>query len=148
MTAPVPKKRAETAVVAIIVDRRKRVLLTRRTRQPMAGMWHMAGGAVEFGETLEAALKRELDEELGIAVTIKDPLPAAVASTVYPSVDRHVVALYYRADIASGVPRALDGSADAVGWFNVRLVRTLCAKGLLLDSCRSALERALGWKLL
>ena len=147
MTPAIPKKRAEAAVVAIIVDQKQRVLLTRRTRQPMAGMWHMAGGGIEFGETQEEALRRELMEELGIGVMILDALPVAVCSTLYADADRHVVALYFRAAIAEGAPRALDAT-DAVGWFDQRLVRTLQAKGLLLDSCRSALDRALGWKLL
>ncbi|MEY4744729.1 MAG: hypothetical protein RL272_674 [Candidatus Parcubacteria bacterium] len=147
MNAHAGKKRAEAAVVGIIVDRKRRVLLTRRTRAPMAGMWHMPGGAIEFGETTEQALRRELKEELGVEAALADRLPVALCSTVYPEADRHVVALYFRTAIVRGVPRALDGS-DAVGWFAEAAVRRMQARGLLLDSCRSALEHALGWKLL
>lgn len=141
------KKRAEAAVVGIIVDGKGRVLLTRRTRAPMIGIWHMPGGAIEFGETTEQALVRELKEELGVEAALVGRLPVALCSTLYPDVDRHVVALYFRARITDGSPRALDGS-DAVGWFAEAAVRRMQAKGLLLDSCRHALEHALGWKLL
>src|SRR5512142_214969 len=139
MTAQKTKKRAEAAVVGIITDGRGWVLLTRRTRAPMIGIWHMPGGAIEFGETTEEALKRELREELGVETELAGRLPVALCSTLYPDVDRHVVALYFRARIIDGVPRALDGS-DAFGWFSETLVRRLQAKGLLLDSCRHALE--------
>ncbi|HSD12956.1 MAG TPA: NUDIX domain-containing protein [Patescibacteria group bacterium] len=147
MSAQKTKKRAEAAVVGIIVDGKGRVLLTRRTRAPMIGIWHMPGGAIEFGETTEEALKRELKEELGVETELIGRLPVALCSTLYPDVDRHVVALYFRVRITEGEPRALDGS-DAVGWFSETLVRQAQAKGLLLDSCRHALEHALGWKLL
>ena len=147
MTSAISKKMAEAAVVAIILDKKKRVLLARRTRPPMAGMWHMAGGGIEFSETPEQALRRELAEEIGVHIEIVDALPVHVGSTLYPDVDRHVVALYYRATIVEGAPRALDAT-DAIAWCGEGLVRTIQAKGLLLDSCRSALEHALGWKLL
>ncbi len=147
MTERKTKKRAEAAVVGIITDGRGRVLLTRRTRAPMIGIWHMPGGAIEFGETTEEALRRELKEELGVETELLGRLPVAICSTLYPDVDRHVVALYFRVRITDGMPRALDG-ADAMGWFSQTLARRAHAKGVLLDSCRHALEHALGWKLL
>lgn len=146
METKVPKKRAEAAVVGIITDG-DRVLLGRRTRAPMIGIWHMPGGGVEFGETLEQALVRELREELGIEAAVVGRLPVAICSTLYPDVDRHVVSLYFRARIASGVPRPLDAT-DGVDWFTEGETRELLARGLLLDSCRQALEHALGWRLL
>lgn len=147
MPTKIPKKRAEAAVVAIITDAKGRVLLTRRTREPMAGMWHMAGGAIDHGETTEEALVRELKEEIRVTARLTSPLPVALCSTVYPSVERHVVALYFRAEIVSGRPRAGDAT-DAVAWCDQRRTRQLVAEGKLLDSCRRALEHALGWKLL
>ncbi|HTM67790.1 MAG TPA: DUF4916 domain-containing protein [Candidatus Binatia bacterium] len=146
MEKKTPKKRAEAAVVGIITDRKGRVLLTRRTREPMAGMWHMAGGAVDYGETLEEALVRELREEIGVEATVLSRLPIAICSTVYPSVERHVIALYFRVSI-KGKPEPKDAT-DAVAWLPQAQVRELYAAGKLLDSCRSALEHALGWKLL
>ncbi|MGN6512152.1 MAG: Nudix family hydrolase [Lysobacteraceae bacterium] len=66
------------AVVAgVIRDPRGRILLARRTEgRDLAGLWEFPGGKVELGETPEAALVRELREELGIEVEAGSPLIA------------------------------------------------------------------------
>ena len=52
-----------------LIDADGRVLLAKRPAgRPLAGLWEFPGGKVEAGETPEAALVRELDEELGITV--------------------------------------------------------------------------------
>ena len=47
-----------------------RVVLIRRARPPLMGEWSIPGGAVEVGEHLEAAVRRELREETGLAVSV------------------------------------------------------------------------------
>jgi 8-oxo-dGTP diphosphatase len=47
-----------------------RVLLVRRGREPLKGEWSLPGGAVELGETLRAAIAREVCEETGLAVEV------------------------------------------------------------------------------
>ncbi|MCF7222051.1 Nudix family hydrolase [Marilutibacter chinensis] len=62
-------------VAGVIRDARGRVLLTRRTEgRDLAGLWEFPGGKREPGESPEAALVRELEEELGIHVRIGAPL--------------------------------------------------------------------------
>src|ERR1700722_5566793 len=52
---------------AVLIDKDNRVLLAQRPEgKKMAGLWEFPGGKVQDGETCEAALVRELDEELGI----------------------------------------------------------------------------------
>jgi NAD+ diphosphatase len=55
------------AAVAVI-RRGRRILLTRRAAEPYAGTWDLPGGFIEAGERPDQALRRELREELGLAV--------------------------------------------------------------------------------
>ena len=58
-----------TVVAAALIDPERRVLLQRRAPgRAMAGLWEFPGGKVESGELPEAALAREIEEELGISV--------------------------------------------------------------------------------
>lgn len=69
---------------AALVDAEGRVLLARRPEgKPLAGLWEFPGGKVAEGETPEAALIRELKEELGIDVATACLAPFAFASHAY-----------------------------------------------------------------
>jgi 8-oxo-dGTP diphosphatase len=68
-----------------LVDADGRVLLAKRPLgKPLAGLWEFPGGKVEPGETPEAALIRELKEELDIDVAAKCLAPLSFASHSYP----------------------------------------------------------------
>ena len=68
-----------------LVDADGRVLLAKRPPgKPLAGLWEFPGGKVEPGETPEAALIRELKEELDIDVAAKCLAPLSFASHGYP----------------------------------------------------------------
>lgn len=56
-------------VVGVTVDQAERVLITRRSaQQSYAGLWEFPGGKVEANESLEAALSREMQEEVGLQI--------------------------------------------------------------------------------
>jgi len=71
-------------VAAALVDVDGRVLICRRPEgKQLAGLWEFPGGKVEPGETPEAALIRELHEELGIEVSAACLAPFTFASHAY-----------------------------------------------------------------
>ena len=64
-----PSTRPQLAVSAAIF-RDGKVLLVRRARSPGKGFYSLPGGRVEFGESLQVALAREVDEETGLRIDI------------------------------------------------------------------------------
>src|SRR5688572_2786272 len=75
-----------TVVAAALVDGDRRVLLQQRAPgRAMAGLWEFPGGKVEPGERPEAALIRELNEELGIEVSEACLAPFVFTSHAYES---------------------------------------------------------------
>jgi 8-oxo-dGTP diphosphatase len=101
-----------TVVAAALVDGEGRVLLQRRpVGGAMAGLWEFPGGKVEQGELPEAALARELDEELGISVAAAALIPACFASA--PVGERHMILLLYLCRDWEGEPQPIHASALA-----------------------------------
>ena len=95
------------AAVAL-VDADGRVLLARRPAgKSMAGLWEFPGGKVDPDETPEAALIRELSEELGIDVAASCLAPLTFASHSYP--DFHLLMPLYVCRKWSGTPAAREG---------------------------------------
>lgn len=71
-------------VACALVDADRRVLIAQRPAgKAMAGLWEFPGGKIEAGETPEAALIRELEEELGIATQAACLAPVSFASHSY-----------------------------------------------------------------
>ena len=102
-----------TVVAAALVDSQRRILLQQRAAgRAMAGLWEFPGGKMESGELPEAALIRELAEELGIHVAAEDLAPACFASA--PVGESHMILLLYVCRRWTGEPRPLD--ADALKW--------------------------------
>lgn len=99
-----------TVVAAALIDESGRILLQQRAPgRAMAGLWEFPGGKVEDGELPEAALARELEEELGIRVDSAHLTAACFASA--PVGGRHMILLLYLCRQWRGEPRPLDASA-------------------------------------
>jgi 8-oxo-dGTP diphosphatase len=96
-------------VAAALVVADGRVLLQQRAPdRSMAGLWEFPGGKVEKGELPEAALARELLEELGIETEHASLVPTAFASAGLG--DRHMLLLLYICREWRGDPQPLDAS--------------------------------------
>ena len=97
-------------VAGVITDARGRILLARRTEgRDLAGLWEFPGGKREPGETPEAALARELLEELGIDAAV-GPRVIAVPHR-YPH--KRLLLDVRRVSTWKGTPKGLDGQALA-----------------------------------
>lgn len=95
-----------------------RLLAARRTAPPQfAGMWEFPGGKVEPGEAPEAALHRELQEELGIGVRLGAELQAPNGAG-WPLNERASMRVWF-AEIAEGEPRPLEDH-DELRWISLR----------------------------
>lgn len=64
----------QTVVAAVIVQDGRVFCAKRPMNKILGGLWEFPGGKVEPGESLEEALIREIDEELGITITVERPL--------------------------------------------------------------------------
>ncbi|MFP4326904.1 MAG: 8-oxo-dGTP diphosphatase MutT [Paracoccaceae bacterium] len=101
------KKVVLVSAVAL-VDRDGRVLLAQRPEgKPMAGLWEFPGGKVEPGETPEAALVRELHEELGIETWNSCLAPLTFASHGYA--EFHLLMPLFICRKWQGIPQAHEG---------------------------------------
>ena len=95
-----------SAVALIDVD--GRVLLAQRPPgKSMAGLWEFPGGKIEQGETPEAALIRELEEELGIDTWASCLAPLTFASHSYD--DFHLMMPLFACRKWNGTPRPKEG---------------------------------------
>lgn len=113
-----PSHTRRAAADAVLFDERGRVLLQRRAD---FNVWGLPGGAVEVGETLECAVRREVKEETGFDVEVirltgvySNPEQTTVR---YPSGDVvHYVSLVFECRVVGGSPRT-DAESTAQAWF-------------------------------
>ena len=105
--------------VGVVVWKDNAVLLIQRGKPPRAGTWSLPGGRQELGETTREAGVREVREETGLEVEIKDLID--VVDTIHRDDEGHVHMQYtlvdYRAEWVSGEPEAGTDAADA-RWVN------------------------------
>lgn len=100
-----------------VVVREGAVLLVKRAAEPLRGRWSLPGGAVELGETLEAAVARELKEETGLTVRVLGLVEAFDRITRDPDgrARYHYVLLDFLCEPLEGNPVA-GSDVDAVAW--------------------------------
>lgn len=107
-------------VDAIIVDADNRVLLIQRSAQSKShpSTWGLIGGWMDWGETAEEAVKREVFEEIGVTVRV-DAFVGRYYSTKPGDVsNRTRVALPHRCTIVEGEPSVhQEEEVQAVQWF-------------------------------
>lgn len=103
------------SAAAIILDPEGRALFLRRSREPARGKLALPGGFIDFGETAETALRREIKEEAGIEVDAIQFLCSQTNDYHYKEVTYPVVDLFFVAKAKSTQAAALDG-VESVCW--------------------------------
>ena len=102
------KKRPHYQVAAGVISKGRQLLIAQRPSDGMlGGLWEFPGGKQEQGETLEACLRREVEEELAIEIDVGSHLLSVDHGFTHFSITLHVFAAIWR----QGTPQAI-GCAD------------------------------------
>jgi mutator protein MutT len=97
--------------VAVISNQQQKILIDRRKATgEMGGLWEFPGGKIEAGETIEACIKREVREELGIEILVGDRL-----TTITHNYKTFKVTLYvHDCQYLKGVPQPIE--CEEIQW--------------------------------
>ena len=133
-------ERPVLAVGAVVVDR-GRALLVKRAQEPAKGAWSIPGGKVEYGETLQDAVRREIKEETGLDIEVGRRLRILQRMFRDDSgrMKYHYVLVDYRAVPVGGMLSASSDAAD-VRYFADSELAGLGLADITLRVVRSALH--------
>lgn len=129
------------AAAACVFDTRGRLLLIRRAKEPSAGKLGVPGGFIDFGESAEDGVRREVREEVGIEIEQLHFLVSFPNSYLYRQVTYPVVDLYFT---ARAVNPETARPLDAVVGIEWRLPRDVPEEEMAFDSMRVALAALRG----
>ncbi|MBI2601206.1 NUDIX domain-containing protein [Candidatus Daviesbacteria bacterium] len=120
--------------VDLVIKDSTGLLLTLRDIEPRKGFWHLPGGTVLYGESLESAVERIAKEELGIDVNIQKFL-GSIEFLNNPKIAEHAVSLVY---LVKPVTKdiMLNHQASKFDFFKLLPKNTVAEhKNFLLASC-------------
>lgn len=125
---------------AIIENEKGEILLVKRARDPKEGLWDVPGGFVKPGESAEEAVRREIGEELGVEIQIRDFVGAFTHEDYeFEGVNQPILGLFVSAIIESGTLKASDDASE----FQFFAKDSIPLKELAFDDGRQALEEYL-----
>ena len=105
------------ATVGAIIDKDGKILLTKRNNEPFKDYWCIPGGHIDFGETPEQAIKREVKEET--CLIVKSLKFSGYYSEIYKEINWHAVALIFICE-TKGIIKIDPKEVKAYKWFDKR----------------------------
>lgn len=111
---------------AVILNKDEKIFLAKRGRKAKneKGKWECPGGSLEFGESFENALIREMKEEFNIDIEIIDQL--ATFNHIIPEEKQHWAALAFICRIKNGTPKILEPKkCEEIGWFSIKEMKKM-----------------------
>lgn len=144
-------KRTIVGVLGLPINSAKQILLTQRhapDKKEWHNKWQLAGGALDYGETTEECLMREIWEELRVKPTILYPHPVVKTRIWYADeqetkMNAHIVLLTYIIDIGNQIPDLTqdpDWETSDWGWYSLKETRKLDSLPMTLDIVEEAFE--------
>lgn len=97
--------------VNAIIEKDESIFLVKRSIEPFKGLWSLPGGFIEYNETVEEALVREVEEETGLK--IKPIRVVSVYSNPIRSPVKHVITICYHCTVLGGALKFSDESMEA-----------------------------------
>lgn len=123
------KKSRRTRIGAYaLLHQAGRVLLCRLSREvpSWTGYWTLPGGGLEFGESPEQAVVREVLEETGLHIRVTGLVGIDSVTASFDHEDVHSLRVIYHAEIVSGtLSHELTGTTDLCAWHDLTVVAAL-----------------------
>ncbi|MBI3366347.1 NUDIX hydrolase [Candidatus Roizmanbacteria bacterium] len=136
-----------TPVVIAVIKRGKRFLLTKRVhvdpedKEFYHGAWQLPGGGVEFDESPEMALQREILEEVGVKIHILGLVPK-----IYTEVRNNWQGLFivYLCKVRTASKITLNEEASEYSWFNIKEIKKLKYLPFTIEMIKDSLKISVG----
>ena len=103
---------------AFIINEQGQLLLQQRNKEPEKGYWSIPGGKVEWMETFEDAVKREVKEECNVKINVEKLL--GICDHIVKNENQHWVSPSFLCRIIEGEPKIMEPSKHAdMKWFDL-----------------------------
>jgi 8-oxo-dGTP diphosphatase len=144
------KKRIVVVVLGICFNKKGQILLTQRN-QPLEKQvhkkWQLPGGAMEFGETPEKTLKREMKEEIGVDVKIIERISyTATNFWKYKKFQCQCLFLSFLTKITKGKPNSKNFETYHLDWFypkDIKKLKSLPKTNEIISAALSLIKKHL-----
>jgi 8-oxo-dGTP diphosphatase len=114
----------------LVINSEKKILLVKRKEKELPeadNKWELPGGKLDFGETIEEAIEREIFEETGYQVVAKKMIPKPFYSLWhYPKFDQYTVIFCFLCQIKTDKKFVKnDHHVKQIGWFSINELKKL-----------------------